>query len=98
MEFLEGGEKLPNHCKDPILENVNQKIAFFDARSPSNLVYSGAFRKTLGSVSQKWISQNSTKGEHFGSAGGRIPGGERGVASAPLKSAGVQSSSKDLTK
>ena len=33
-------------------------------------------RKILGSVSQKWISQNSTTG-HFESAGGRIPEKER---------------------
>ena len=33
----------------------------------------GALRKILRSVSQKWISQNSTKGGLFGSAGGQIP-------------------------
>ena len=46
---------------------------FFDARSPSKLVYSGAFRKILGSVSQKWISQKVAKGGPFGSAGVQIP-------------------------
>ena len=59
--------------------------------SAKTLVYFGtefAFRKILVSVSQKLISQNSTKGA-FGSAGGRIPeGGGRGEASPLNKSAG----------
>ena len=49
---------------------------FFGARSPSKLVYigaKGAFRKILGSVGQKWISDKVSKGGPFGSAGGRIP-------------------------
>ena len=52
---------------------------FFGARSPSKLVYigaEGAFRKILGSVGQKWISEKVSKGGLFGSAGDRIP--ERG--------------------
>ena len=52
--------------------NFNQKIAFFVARFTSKLVYIGAkdaFRKILGSVSQKWISQNSTKGDPLGRHG-----------------------------
>ena len=53
-------------------ENVDQKIAF---------------RKILGSVSQKWKSQNSTKGGPFGSAGGRIPDRE---ASAPLPKSALE--------
>ena len=51
---------------------------FFGARSPSKLVYvgaKGAFRKILGSVGQKWISEKVSKGGPFGSAGGRIPEG-----------------------
>ena len=59
------------------LENFHKKNrVFFGARSPSNLVYigaEGAFRKILGSVSQKWISEKVLKGGPFGSAGGRIP-------------------------
>ena len=50
------------------------------ARSPSKLVYIGAegpFRKILGSVGQKWISEKVSKGGPFGSAGGRIPERER---------------------
>ena len=46
---------------------------FFRARSPSKLVYigaEGAFRKILGSVGQKWISEKISKGGPFGSAGG----------------------------
>ena len=66
------------------LKNFDKKIAFFfGARSPSKLVYigaKGAFRKILGSVGQKWISEKVSKGGPFGSAGGRIP--EKG-ASAP---------------
>ena len=48
------------------MKNYDQKIAFFDVRSPSKLVYFGAkgtFRKISGSISQKWTSQNSTKGD-----------------------------------
>ena len=57
------------------LKNFDKKIAFFfGARSPSKLVYigtKGAFRKILGSVGQKWISEKVSKGGPFGSAGGR---------------------------
>ena len=62
---------------------LTKKSRFFGARSPSKLVYigaKGAFRKILGSVGQKWISEKVSKGGPFGSAGGRIPeggGGER---------------------
>ena len=59
------------------LKNFDKKIAFFfGARSPSKLVYIGAksaFRKILGSVGQKWISEKVSKGGPFGSAGSRIP-------------------------
>ena len=58
---------------------------FFGAGSPSKLVYigaKGAFRKILGSVGQKWISEKVSKGGPFGSAGGRIPEG-RGVRPPP---------------
>ena len=68
------------------LKNFDKKIAFFfGARSPSKLVYvgaKGAFRKILGSVGQKWISEKVSKGGPFGSAGGRIPKG-KGVRPPP---------------
>ena len=57
---------------------LTKKLRFFGARSPSKLVYIGAkdaFRKILGSVGQKWISEKVSKGGPFGSAGGRIPEG-----------------------
>ena len=48
------------------LKNFDKKIAFFfGAGSPSKLVYigaEGAFRKILGSVGQKWISEKVSKG------------------------------------
>ena len=60
-----------------IFEKFWQKNSiFFGARSPSKLVYigaKGAFRKILGSVGQKGISEKVSKGGPFGSAGGRIP-------------------------
>ena len=55
---------------------LTKKLRFF-TRSPSKLVYIGAFKKILGSVGQKWIFLKVPKGGPFGSAGGRIPGGER---------------------
>ena len=57
------------------LKTLTKKSRFLVHASPSKLVYIGAFRKKLGSVSQKLISQSSTKGGPFGSAGGRIPEG-----------------------
>ena len=64
-----------------LLEKIWQKNrVFFGARSPSKLVYigaKGAFRKILGSVGQKWISEKASKGGPFVSAGGRIPKGGR---------------------
>ena len=66
-----------------------KKSHFFGA-SPSKLVYigaKGAFTKILGSVSQQWTSQTSTKGGPFGSAvleflrGG---GGGGGVVRPPI--------------
>ena len=49
-----------------LFEKFWQNIAFFfDARSPSKLVYIGAksaLRKILGSVGQKWISEKVSKG------------------------------------
>ena len=51
------------------LEKTGQKGVFghFLARAPPlKLVYIGAFRKILGSVSQNWISQNSSKGDPLG--------------------------------
>ena len=64
-------------------------MRFFGARSPSKIAYigaKGAFRKILGSVGQKWISEKVSKGGPFGSAGGQIPEGE-GVRPPPPKSA-----------
>ena len=53
------------------------KNCVFSARAlPSNLVYidaKGASKKILGSVSQKWRPQNSTKGGRFRWAWDRIP-------------------------
>ena len=51
-------------------KNLTKKLHFFGARYPSKLVYinaKSAFRKILGSIRKKWISQR---------AGGRLP--ERG--------------------
>ena len=65
---------------------LTKNRVFFGARSPSKLVYIGAedaFRKILGSVGQKWISEKVSKGGPFGSAGSRIPEGEGGGGSAP---------------
>ena len=62
-------------------------MRFFGARSPSKIAFigaegaEGAFRKILGSVSQKWIFEKASKGGPFGSAGGQIP--EGAGASAP---------------
>ena len=46
------------------------KNCVFSARAPPsklvNIGAKGAFRKILGSVSQKWISQNSTNGDPLG--------------------------------
>ena len=56
-------------------------MRFFGARSPSKIAYigaKGAFRKILGSVGQKWISEKVSKGGPFGSAGGQIPEGGGG--------------------
>ena len=69
--------------EETVKEAVFLRVFFGGARSPSKLVYIGAqsaFRKILGSLGQKWISEKSIQGS-FGSAGGRIPEG-RG-ASAP---------------
>ena len=65
------------------LKNFDKKSRFFGARSPSKLVYigaKGAFRKILGSVGQKWLSEKVSKGGPFGSTGGRIPKGRRASA------------------
>ena len=71
------------HC----LKNFDKKNRFFLARAPPpNLVYigaKGAFRKILGSVGQKWISEKVSKGGPFGSAGGRIPEGGKGSVRPP---------------
>ena len=48
---------------------LTKKLRLFGARSPLKI---SAFRKYLGSVSQKWTSQMVQRGS-FGSAGGRIP-------------------------
>ena len=43
---------------------LTKKLLFFSARaSPSKIVYFGTLRKVSGSVSRKWISQNSAKGD-----------------------------------
>ena len=69
---------------------LTKKSRFFGARCPSNLVYSGtkgALRKFLGSVGQKWISQNSTKRDPLGRQGVKSLRGERGVHPSLPKSA-----------
>ena len=68
---------------------VLPKSRVFSARAPppSKLVYFGAegsFRKVLGWVSQKWISQNSTKGVAYGLSEGRIPEKKRPPAPSLL--------------
>ena len=71
---------LPKYYFAPILgrfwalfEKFWQKnCVFFGARSPSDLVYigaKGAFRKILGSVGQKWISEKVSKGDPLGRHG-----------------------------
>ena len=79
-----------------LFEKFWQKIAFFWRALPSKLVYigaKGAFRKILGSVGQKWISEKVSKRGPFGSAGGRIHegggGGGGGGRASPPKSAPV---------
>ena len=71
------------------LKNFDKKIAFFGARSPSKLVYigaQGAFRKILGSVGQKGISEKVSKGDPLGRQGVEsLRGG--GVRPPPPKSA-----------
>ena len=49
-----------------------KKSLFFRRALPLKLSVDWS-RKNLGSISQNWISQNSSKGGPFGSAGGRIP-------------------------
>ena len=59
-------------------------MRFFGARSPSKIAYIGAkgsFRKILGSVGQKWISEKVSKGgDPLGRQGVKSL---RGGASAP---------------
>ena len=76
------------HC---IMTTLNKLFKFeFERRGETgkepNLVYigaKGAFRKILGSVGQKWISEKVSKGGPFGSAGGRIPEGRGASAEQP---------------
>ena len=70
---------------------LTKNSVFFGARSPSKLVYigaKGAFRKILGSVCEKWISEKVSKGGPFGSAGGRIPEGGRPPPPPPKSAPG----------
>ena len=68
----------------------------------SKLVHIGAkvaSRKTLMSVGQKWISQNSTKDGPFGSAGGPIPESGRGGGGGegrPLRPPSKSSSGRNI--
>ena len=75
---------LPSHPRDTYLAIFSALLAKVwkktgqKRRSPLKIsIYwrEGSFRKFLVSVSQKLISQNSTKGGPFSSAGVRIPGG-----------------------
>ena len=54
-----------------------KKLRFFGALSLKISIYwrRRLFRKILGSVSQKWISQYNIKRGQFGSAEGQIPEG-----------------------
>ena len=55
---------------------MTKKLRFFGTHALSKLISigaKGAFRKILGSVGQKWISEKVPKGGPFGLAGGRIP-------------------------
>ena len=74
-------------------EKCFPKDRIFLARAPpSKLVCIGAegsFRKFLGSISQNWLSQNSTKGDFFRSTGGRIAEGGGGGGEGRTKSAPV---------
>ena len=68
-----------NFFEKTVKKAVFGHLRFFGACSPSKIAYigaKGAFRKILGSVGQKWISEKVSKGGPFGSAGGQIP--ERG--------------------
>ena len=67
-------------------KTLTKKSHFLARAPPSKLIYigtKGAFRKTLGSIGQKWIFQNCLKGGAFGSAGDRIPEGGGGGGERP---------------
>ena len=78
---------LLNYCKDPILTKfsapflgtfwkiLTKNRAFFGVRSPLKLRYwrPRCLKKNFRVRHQKWISENSTKGGPFGSAGGQVP-------------------------
>ena len=67
----------------------NRKIAYIGAK--------GAFRKILGSVGQKWISEKVSKGGPFGSAGGQIPEGGGGGGGGASETPAPPKSAPDLT-
>ena len=64
------------------------KKSLFSVRAPpSKLVYfgtQGTFRKILGLVDQKWISQNSSKGDPLGRQGVKSLREDTSAPSAPL--------------
>ena len=65
---------------------LTKKSRFFGARSPSKLVYigaKGAFRKILGSVGQKWISEKVSKGDPLGRQGVESLRGGGGRGASP---------------
>ena len=74
-----------------LLENVDKKIPFFWRALPlTKLVYigaKGAFRKILGPVDQKSISEKVPKGGPFGSAGVESLKTEASAPAPPPKSA-----------
>ena len=73
-------------------------MRFFGARSPSKIAYigaEGAFRKILGSVGQKWISEKYQRGDPLGRQGVKsLKGGVRNRRPPPPpKSAPVENCS-----
>ena len=105
--WKKGQKSVPRH----FLEKFDQKIVVFfrlGARSSLKINMSfgfeGAFRQKLESVSQKLISQNSTKGGSFGSELESLMEGEGGrvkrlpLPAYPPKSAGPFISPKKFVR
>ena len=73
--FCAAGRTLKKQAKKKIFfwKILTKKLCFLSARAPlSKLVYigtEGAFRKFVGSITKKWILENSTKGDPLGRHG-----------------------------